>query len=96
MSFIKFPKWAIKLINTQMTNCLWDDTLEHHKYHLVNWETVSLCKDFGGLGIPNLRDLNLCLLGSWVSRYFNDGGKLWREILYFKYNTRNPNFLTLE
>ncbi|WVZ84785.1 LOW QUALITY PROTEIN: hypothetical protein U9M48_031774, partial [Paspalum notatum var. saurae] len=25
LSFIKFPKWAIKLINTRMANCLWDD-----------------------------------------------------------------------
>ena len=50
-----------------------------------------MCKDFGGLGIPNLRDLNLCLLGSWVKRYHNDGGKLWKEVIDFKYNTRNPN-----
>lgn len=27
-----------------------------HKYHLANWEIVIMCKDFGGLGIPNLRD----------------------------------------
>jgi hypothetical protein len=25
LSFIKFPKWAIKLLNTQMANCLWND-----------------------------------------------------------------------
>jgi glycopeptide antibiotics resistance protein len=23
-------------------------------------------KEFGGLGIPNLKDVNLCLLGSWI------------------------------
>ena len=45
MSFIKFPKWAIKAINTQMANCLWDDLVDHRRYHLVNWETVSMCKD---------------------------------------------------
>jgi hypothetical protein len=27
-------------------------------------------KDKGGLGIPDLRDLNLCLLASWVQRYY--------------------------
>jgi hypothetical protein len=26
-------------------------------------------KDFGGLGVPSLRDLNICLLGSWVRRH---------------------------
>jgi hypothetical protein len=25
LSFIKFPKWAIKILNTQMSNCLWND-----------------------------------------------------------------------
>lgn len=41
-----------------------------HKYHLVNWGLVSQKKDFGGLGIPNLREFNLSLLASWVSRFF--------------------------
>jgi hypothetical protein len=36
LSFLKFPKWAIKLINTQMRNCLWNDSVECHKYHLAN------------------------------------------------------------
>lgn len=26
LSFIKFPKWAIRLISTHMANCLWNDT----------------------------------------------------------------------
>ena len=49
LSFIKFPKWAIKLLNTQMANCLWNDTEEIHKFHLANWELVSMCKEYGGL-----------------------------------------------
>lgn len=50
-----------------------------------------MCKGFGGLGIPDLRELNLCLLASWIKRYQLDGGKLWREIIDDKYNTSNPN-----
>ena len=64
LSFIKFLKWALQLINTHMANCLWGDEVDKHRYHLVNWESVSMCKIFEGLGIPNLRDLNMCLLGS--------------------------------
>jgi hypothetical protein len=26
-------------------------------------------KEFWGLGIPGLKDLNMCLLGSWVKRF---------------------------
>lgn len=64
LSFIKFPKWAVQMLNSQMGNCLWNDLEDAHKYHLANWESVAMCKDFGGLGIPNLRDLNVCLLAS--------------------------------
>jgi len=78
LSFIKFPKWAIKTLNTHLANCLWNDSDGHHKYHLVNWDTMSMPKDFGGLGVPNLRDLNICLLGSWIKRYNADEGKLWK------------------
>lgn len=83
MSFIKFPKWAIKLLNSHLANCLWSDHEGKHKYHLANWESISMLKDFGGLGVPNLRDLNICLLGSWVKRYQAGGGKLWKELVDF-------------
>lgn len=70
LSFFKFPKWAIDLINSQMTNCLWNN-LGHGKIHLANWQLVCMRQEFGCLGIPNLHDLNICLLGSWVKRYIN-------------------------
>ena len=38
-------------------------------------------KEFGGLGVPNLQDINLCLLGSWVKRYAEGDGKLWKKIV---------------
>jgi len=48
-------------------------------------------KEFGGLGIPDLRDLNLCLLGSWIRRYTDDDNQLWKQLIDYKYNTRSPN-----
>lgn len=48
-------------------------------------------KDFGGLGIPNLRELNTCLLGSWIKTYYDGGRKLWKDIVNFKYNSEKPN-----
>jgi hypothetical protein len=52
LSFIKFPKWAIKTITSQMANCLWNDREDSHKWHLANWESLSMCKSFGVLGSP--------------------------------------------
>lgn len=43
-----------------------------------------MCKEYGGLGIPSLKDLNIGLLASWLRRYESDRNKLWKEILDFK------------
>ena len=93
MSFIKFPKWAIQLINSRMALCLWNDTENKRKFHLVNWPTVTLNKEYGGLGIPDLRHLNVCLLASWIKRYEMGRDKLWRSVIDSKYNTDKPNML---
>jgi hypothetical protein len=49
-------------------------------------------KEFGDLGIPNLQDIHICLVGSWIKRYIQGEGSLWKKIVDAKYNTRNPNF----
>jgi hypothetical protein len=36
LSIVKFPKWAIKMMNTHMGHFLWNNTEEKHKYHLAN------------------------------------------------------------
>jgi hypothetical protein len=76
LSFIKFPKWAIKAISSQVANCLWNDNEDRHRWHLANWESISMIKEYGGLGIPNLRDLDIFLLGSWLKRCQIDEAKL--------------------
>jgi hypothetical protein len=39
------------------------------------------------MGIPYPRDLNVCLLESWLKRYQLDDGKLWKQVLDAKHNT---------
>jgi hypothetical protein len=91
MSLIKFPKWAIDVINSQMTNFFWDDQGDKHTYHLSNWYSLAQKKEHGGMGIPDLRDLNLCLLASWVQRYYDLNPKLWKDIVDSKYHPNSPN-----
>jgi hypothetical protein len=43
------------------------------------------------MGILDLRMLNMCLLASWVQRYYDADSKLWREIVDAKYQTSSPN-----
>jgi hypothetical protein len=74
-----------------MPNFFWNDQENAHKCHLSNWYSLCQKKDKGGLGIPDLRDLNLCLLTSWVQRYHEEGTKLWKAIVDCKYHTCSPN-----
>jgi hypothetical protein len=53
-------------------------------------------KEFAEMGIPNLQDLNLCLIGSWIKRYIQGEGALWTKVIDAKYNTRNPNILSCQ
>jgi hypothetical protein len=94
LSFIKFPKWVVKLLESQMARCLWNNTSDCHRYHLASWQHVTMLKDYGGLGIPSIRELSLCLLGSWLKRYSLDEGKLWKSLVDFKYNNDSPNIFT--
>jgi hypothetical protein len=68
-----------------MVNCFWDDYGGHRKMHLANWHLICMKKEFGELGIPDLKDLNFYLLGSWVKRFISDEGKLLRSIAERKY-----------
>ena len=79
--FFNFPKWAIELINAQMANCLWNGFEGHKKLHLANWKMVCMKKEFGGFCIPNLQEVNLRLLGSWVKRYYEAEGKPWKMMI---------------
>ena len=94
LSFFKFPKWALNLINSQMSNFMWNDEEVNHKIQLANWPSICMKKDFGGMGIPNLQDLNLCLIGSWIKRYIQGEGSLWKRVIDSKYNTKNPIILS--
>jgi hypothetical protein len=47
MSVIRFPKWAIKAINSQMSKFFWDDLEGNHKYHLSNCQSLTQKKEQG-------------------------------------------------
>jgi hypothetical protein len=41
MFVIRFPKWAIKAINSQMSKFFWNDLKVNHKYHMSNWQSLT-------------------------------------------------------
>jgi hypothetical protein len=81
LSFIKFPKWTIKAIISQMAYYFLNSIGNSHKYPLASWDFVSHKNEFGGLGIQNLRIFSLCLLVVWIRRYHLDNNKIWKMIV---------------
>jgi hypothetical protein len=54
------------------------------KYHLVRWDKVCTSKKKGGLGIKNLRLLNICLMCKWWCKLEKEKG-IWQKIVNNKY-----------
>lgn len=78
-----------------MAHFLWNSYQGHGKIHLANWQIVSMKKEYGGLSVTNLRDLNLCLLGSWVKKLAKDEGRIWKDIIQSKYLHNATNIFLL-
>jgi hypothetical protein len=58
------------------------------KYHLIEWEKICKSKKKGGLGIKNLRKMNISLLCKWWWKLEREDG-LWQDIIKHKYLRSN-------
>uniref|UniRef100_A0A7N2LEI8 Reverse transcriptase zinc-binding domain-containing protein n=1 Tax=Quercus lobata TaxID=97700 RepID=A0A7N2LEI8_QUELO len=87
----------IKVCNAMdklIRNFLWGSTEEKRKLHLVNWHTVTMPKDWGGLGLFQMRHRNQALLAKLCWRIENENDAPWAQMLSKKYLT--PSRLTEE
>jgi hypothetical protein len=51
----------------------------------IKWDVVCLPKKKGGLGVRDVRVVNISLLTKWRWRLLNDDASLWKEVLKSKY-----------
>uniref|UniRef100_A0A0A9ENT9 Uncharacterized protein n=1 Tax=Arundo donax TaxID=35708 RepID=A0A0A9ENT9_ARUDO len=58
----------------------WQGGGTKRKYHLVKWDRICMPKKKGGLGIRNLRKMNISLLCKWWWQIEQKQG-LWQEII---------------
>ena len=84
MSVYLLRKTVVERLDKIRRSFFWQGGGTKKKYHLVKWEKICKSKEKGGLGIKNLRKMNISLLSKWWWKLENEKG-LWQEIIRYKY-----------
>ena len=79
------PKNVCHHIDKMSCHFLWGDTDQHRSCHTVNWETVTLPKEAGGLGMSSTRHRNKAILMNQAWHLYSNTTTLWARVLKEKY-----------
>ena len=85
MSLFPIPKNTVKKINQLRRSFLWNWNKQYKCYFLVKWDTLTLSRKQGGLGIKKLNLQNNCRLQKWLWRFCIDDQSLWKRVITMKY-----------
>jgi hypothetical protein len=88
MSMFLPPKTTIAKME-KIRRFFWHGGKLKRKYHLVKWNKIRKAKKKGGLGIKDLRRMNISLLCKWWWGLENSEG-LWQDIVTIKYVKDSP------
>ncbi|CAL5380958.1 unnamed protein product [Camellia sinensis] len=95
LSLFKMPECVAKSVDRLQASFLWGGSDNQRKVHLVRWGEVTKALYHGGLGIRNIRKVNLCLLVKWWWRFGAEKKALWRQLISSHYSHTNGSFLPL-
>ena len=73
MSMYLLPKTTTEILDKQRRTFFWQGNGSKKKYHLIQWKVICKSKHKGGLGIKDIRKMNISLLSS--------GGGSWRQMM---------------
>lgn len=85
LSFYKAPSKVIKKIRKIQSNCLWHSSDTSRSIHWVSRKSVFYPKEKGGLGVKDVKILNLALLNKWKWRVINEHEVVWSRLLRGRY-----------
>ena len=83
MSMYLLPKTILNTLDRQRS-FFWQGGGSRKKYHLVKWESLCKSKRKGGLGLKDIRKMNVSLLSKWWWRLEKEDG-IWQRIIRAKY-----------
>jgi hypothetical protein len=95
LSFLKLPQKVWKKIVRIQREFLWGGVKGGKKINWLKWSVV--CKDRrnGGLGVRDIRFVNLSLLTKWRWRLLSPDRALWKDVLVAKYGNHILNNVSL-
>ena len=85
ISFFKAPSGIIASIESLLLRFFWGGSEENRKISWIDWESICVEKEVGGLGLRSIREFNLALLGKWCWRMLVDREGLWFRTLAARY-----------
>ncbi|MCH88363.1 LINE-1 reverse transcriptase like, partial [Trifolium medium] len=92
LSFMKMPAQVLKKVIRIQREFLWGGVNGGKKLSWIKWKVVCQEKKNGGLGVRDLKAVNLSLLMKWRWRLLQRGEVgLWKEVLVAKYGAHILN-----
>ena len=79
------PQKISRQLDKMTRHFLWGDSRQHKSYHTVSWETITLPKEAGGLGLTSIRHRNHAILMHQAWRLYANPNMLWACVLKAKY-----------
>jgi len=81
LSFFKALSGIISIIESIFNKKNWGGSEDNRKISWIAWSSVCLRKEYGGLGVRQLREFNSALLGKWCWRMLVDRDEFWYRVL---------------
>jgi hypothetical protein len=85
LSFFRAPAGIISSIESILINFFWGGGEDNRKIAWVDWNSICLSKEVGGLGVRRLKEFNIALLAKWCWRCLVDREELWFKVLLSRY-----------
>ena len=89
LSLAWMPSTILTYIKCYIFKFVWGNTTRDHKYHLVDWLTISRPYELGGWNIKNIEWFSLALCSKSLWLVLNGDG-FWSQIIKHKYLKNLP------
>jgi hypothetical protein len=85
LSYLKVHNLVWKKIRQMQRDFLWGGRRGSKKISWIKWETVCLPKNKGGLGVRDVRLVNISLLAKWRWKLLDNTQAVWKDVIKGKY-----------